>query len=495
MSASTRWTLGALALAAGLLFVRLGSGSVASTDDALYAEIARAMAARGDWLEMRWMDAVVFEKPPLLFWCLRVTGALFGFDTFAMRLPSVLAGIVALIYTALLTRASLPEPSRRFGPALAVLATLATVTFTMTTRRPLTDPLLLAAILATLWHGVRAATAEPSPLATRHAALAGLAAGLGVLAKSVAVGPAVLAVTVALALRRRPKAIGVAAAVGLAVAAPWHVAMGLRYGAEFWQTALGYHVAARATHALVGDGDPAYYAVTAWEIDGPLALLLALGTLAAALSARRLPPAQRLPLLVVLATAALTVLALQLSATKLFHYALPLAPLAAIASIAALGPLAARPPVAAALALALATAFAAGPLTPHITAPDYAPESRALGEALAPVTPPDARLIIWEDYDPALIWYARRPATIWTEQPRIYELHRSIDMMRRADAVVLADADAQRSLIASPEPIVLVAPLERAAGLEALAQAALATRKVELAEAANHRIVRLGAHR
>ncbi len=494
MSTETRWTLFALAIATALLFIRLGSGSLASTDDAVYAEIAREMATRGDWLEMRWMGAVLFEKPPLLFWCLRLSGALFGFDTFAMRLPSVLAGAITLFYTALMARACLPEGSRRVGPALAILLTLATVTFTMTTRRPLTDPLLTAAIMATLWHGCRAA--NPATVRTQgHAALCGLSAGLGVLAKSVAMGPAVLAVAAAFAWRRRPKALGFATLAGLAVAGPWFLLMGLRHGADFWQTALGYHVAARAQHALVGDGDPAYYAVTAWEQEGPFAVALALGLLAALLRLRSVNSNRRLALVMTLATAGLTLAALQFTATKLFHYMLPLAPLAAVATIAALAELSARPPIAAAVLALAALAFVAGPLSPHITHPDYAPESRALGEALGPVMPPDARLVIWEDYDPALIWYAGRPAKIWTEQRGIYDMYRSIDMMRRADAVVFADEEAQRGLIDSPEPIVLVAPLERAAGLDALAQHALVTRRVELAEAAGHRIVRLGRHR
>ncbi|MEZ4265218.1 MAG: glycosyltransferase family 39 protein [Myxococcota bacterium] len=494
MSAETRWTFYGLAIAAVLLAIGLGSGSLASTDDAVYAEIAREMAARGDWLEMRWMDALIFEKPPLLFWCLRLSGALFGFDTFAMRLPSVLAGLVTLFYTALLARACLPEGARRLGPALAILLTLATVTFTMTTRRPLTDPFLTAAIMATLWHASRAA--HPAAVDHRvHAALCGLAAGLGVLAKSVAMGPAVLTVIAVFAWRRRPKALAIAAAAGLAVAAPWYLLMGLRHGADFWQTALGYHVAARAQHALVGDGDPAYYVVTAWEQEGFFALLLALGTLAAIARLPRLTPHRRLALLMTLATTALTVLALQLTATKLFHYMMPLAPLAAVATIAAFAELSARPPIAASILACAALGFTLGPLSPHIIRPDYAPESRALGEALGPMLPPDARLLIWEDYDPALIWYAGRPAKIWTEQQPIYDLHRSIDMMRRADAVVLADEDAKRLLIESPEPIVAVAPLERAAGLDALAQRALTTRRVELAEAAGHRIVRLGPHR
>lgn len=496
MSTETRWTLFALAIATVLLFIRLGSGSLASTDDAVYAQMAREMAARGDWLEMHWMGALVFEKPPLLFWCLRLSGALFGFDTFAMRLPSVLAGVITLFYTALMARACLPEGARRLGPSLAIVLTLATVTFTMTTRRPLTDPLLTAAIMATLWHGCRAANPATVNVDTKsHAALCGLAAGLGVLAKSVAMGPAVLMVAATFAWRRRPKALGVAALVGLAVVAPWFVVMSLRHGADFWQTALGYHVAARAQHALVGDGDPAYYAVTAWEQEGFFAVALALGSLTALLRLPALSPDRRMALLMTLGTAALTVIALQFTATKLFHYMMPLAPLAAVATIAALAELSARPPMAAAVLALAAVAFVAGPLKPHIIHPDYAPESRALGEALGPVMPPDSRLIIWEDYDPALIWYADRPAMIWTEQPTIYAMYRSIDMMRRADAVVLADAHAKQALIDSPEPIVAVAPLERAEGLDALAQQALVSRRVELAEAAGHRIVRLGAHR
>ena len=65
-----------LLLGAALFSLAFGlwGGSLVDSDDAIYADMARTAWRTGDLLDLRWHDAVLFEKPPLLFW---LVGAFF----------------------------------------------------------------------------------------------------------------------------------------------------------------------------------------------------------------------------------------------------------------------------------------------------------------------------------------------------------------------------------------------------------------------------------
>jgi 4-amino-4-deoxy-L-arabinose transferase-like glycosyltransferase len=193
---ATRTALGSTVVFALVLFVALDQGSIASSDDALYAQMAREMANSGRWLTATWLGVEVFEKPPLLLWMLRTLGPWFQWSEFGLRLPGVLGGLVALYYVVRLTHA---ETSSALAGAVAGLATMATVTFTLNARRPMTDPLLCAAVMGSVWY-----TAQVIRLPRRGAALGlGVAGGLGILAKWVAMGPVALVCGAALIGSRR----------------------------------------------------------------------------------------------------------------------------------------------------------------------------------------------------------------------------------------------------------------------------------------------------
>ena len=66
--------------AAVVLSINLGQGSILSSDDALYAQMAREMSQGGGWLTAYWLGEAVFEKPPILLWMLRCIGPLFGWS-------------------------------------------------------------------------------------------------------------------------------------------------------------------------------------------------------------------------------------------------------------------------------------------------------------------------------------------------------------------------------------------------------------------------------
>jgi 4-amino-4-deoxy-L-arabinose transferase-like glycosyltransferase len=485
-----------VAVGGGLLLLNTWTGSLLASDDAIYAQMARESLAAGRWLDHTWLSAVLFEKPPLLLWSLQLSGAVFGFSDFAMRLPGVLAGVVALVYAGRLAQhltrpaaaAAANDPTSWRVGAVAAALTVATFGFAFNARRPMTDPLLTAALMAALFYAVRLADGR----APRGSAVGlGVAGGLGLMAKQLAVGPAALALVVLLVARRRWRGLGLAAAVLVAIAAPWHVAMTVRHGAAFWDVYLGYHVAARAGGALVGASDAGYYLTTFWSQEGLLGGALLLGLLAATFQAAR---GRRASLGAVVAAAWLTILAAQFSETRLYHYLMPLFPMAAVATAAAAARGLRRPVALAAAAAVALTGLVAGPL-PHLLDPDYAPASRRVGREVVAASAPDTRLVIWEDYDPALIWYGERRGRLWTADAGFYQVQQSIDMMRRAQAVVRVTPEAVAALLADPAPVVAVAPATRAAGLSGLAQAAAADRAVTSRTLADRVVLSLGRRR
>lgn len=85
------WALG---LVLGFRLVSLGLYPLMDNTEARYAEIARVMAASGDWITP-WFDTGVpfWGKPPLSFWTTAASFKLFGVNEFAARLPHLLAAL------------------------------------------------------------------------------------------------------------------------------------------------------------------------------------------------------------------------------------------------------------------------------------------------------------------------------------------------------------------------------------------------------------------
>jgi 4-amino-4-deoxy-L-arabinose transferase-like glycosyltransferase len=252
-----------------LLALNSWSGSLYNSDEVIYTQMARESLIAGRYMSFSWLDVVIFEKPPLLFWLLQCCGGLLGWTELAMRLPGVIASAIALGYVALLARRVCPERPT-LGAWFAPLLCVVTVGFTLNARRPITDPLLTAAMVAMVYYACRVVVDEVDKAAWKL----GLAVGLGVLAKWVAIAPAAFAVGIWLLIRRRWHAIRVAAFVFLVVAAPWHLFMTFEYGVAFWETYAGYHVLARATESLHGVVDTTYYLDTLLSQEGLLGVFL-----------------------------------------------------------------------------------------------------------------------------------------------------------------------------------------------------------------------------
>ena len=85
----------------GLPIFLLGLGSPALYDphESLYAEIARDMVVRGDWLTPHLNGTRYLDKPPLFYWLIAISYTVFGVSEFSARLPIALAGLGGVLVT------------------------------------------------------------------------------------------------------------------------------------------------------------------------------------------------------------------------------------------------------------------------------------------------------------------------------------------------------------------------------------------------------------
>jgi 4-amino-4-deoxy-L-arabinose transferase-like glycosyltransferase len=221
----------AFLVVASVLFAGLGSPAGGThPDEGLYLQAAREMHDRGDWLTPTVDGRPDFTKPPLLYWAMGASFALFGETFWAARLPVALAALALVWVTGRLAR----RTGAPGAEAVAVLALGTCLGLLRYARVDLMDVPLALAIAVGL--GACWQVAEGGPM--RLLLVAGVAAGAAALLKG-PVGPVLMAAPGAIWLARRGKLvralpwIAVAAAVAAGVAAPWYVAMAHRHGDPF----------------------------------------------------------------------------------------------------------------------------------------------------------------------------------------------------------------------------------------------------------------------
>lgn len=221
----------------------LNGYGIIDPSDGLYAEGAREMLERADWVSPSSNYKPFFEKPILIYWMIMASYKLFDVSEFYARLPVALCGAFSAVALLLLTRPFLGARAALFA-ALALLSIplFVTVGHVAITDVPLTLFMMLGALsLFSRLHG-----AHWSSLAIGYGAL-----GLALLIKG-PVPVALVALIVLLYLAWiRPKGIEggyhwwwrklmmlhpfLGTAVMLSIAAPWYIAEGIATKGAFYQ--------------------------------------------------------------------------------------------------------------------------------------------------------------------------------------------------------------------------------------------------------------------
>jgi 4-amino-4-deoxy-L-arabinose transferase-like glycosyltransferase len=245
-----------LAFCAFLFFYGLGSFGLVGADEPRYAQVAREMLARHDWVVPTLNGKPWLEKPVLYYWSAMLSYSLFGVRDWAARLPSALLATMMIAGVYFFARKF--HRGAQLDAALMTASAAACVGFARgaSTDMPLAATFTLAMLAWYTWFR----TARPLWLAAFYLAMA-----LATLAKG-PVAPALAGASLLLfALLRRESAIvrrtlawwpGVL--LFFAVAAPWYVLVELRTG-EFFRVFLLEHTVMRFGTNMFRHKQPLWY--------------------------------------------------------------------------------------------------------------------------------------------------------------------------------------------------------------------------------------------
>jgi hypothetical protein len=202
--------------------------AIADADEGVYVHIPQQMLARGDWLTPYVNGVRSLDKPPLLYWLIALSYALFGQSELAARIPSI-AGVCGTSWLVQRIGTLLAGPRAGLAAGLAFALSVGTFLFTLEVMHDILLVFFLTLAMYFFLLADRAERPRPGPVLGLSVALAGAFLAKGLL------GPALPAGAIAVygAIRRRlpPLRWRWLLAGGLlfaALALPWHVAMELR---------------------------------------------------------------------------------------------------------------------------------------------------------------------------------------------------------------------------------------------------------------------------
>lgn len=232
--------------ALGLFVAALATASrvpLFDPDEGFYPATAAESVAAGSWWDLRFNGEPRWDKPILAYALIEGSFAVFGTHAVAARLPSALeAAALVLLVAGLLS--TLTGPRAGACAAVVLASTLGVQVFARAAHPEIAVVLSIAAteLLLMMWLTMPG-TSKPRGLAL----WIGLSLGYGLLAK----GPVAVVVPLIGALAAAPFVTDLrgrwmeavrdaltAGVVGLAIAAPWYVAMTVRHGTAFLENSL-----------------------------------------------------------------------------------------------------------------------------------------------------------------------------------------------------------------------------------------------------------------
>jgi 4-amino-4-deoxy-L-arabinose transferase-like glycosyltransferase len=319
------------------LFIGLGRPDL-ETDEAIYSFAVDRILEVGDWLEPKSSpsETVVFlEKPPLKFWMVAapIKAGLLPHDEFGLRFLDALAGGASFVYVFALG-------SLLAGPVCGAVAVLllfvhGPLLFEHGLRTNNMEAMLLLSYCGGVFHFLRWSAVDETRVRRRHAFWAALFFILGFMTKFVAA--LFLPFTLGLAALAAPRVrrrllqdwrtwLGAAALV-VALCAPWFIYAHVRFGSLLWETMLGEHVLRRFTGTLIPSHLQPwdYYLQAMWAefTADRVTWLVAAGVVTLLLQAVR---RRWFEGAVVLLWAAVPLAIISSGTSKLYHYAYPYLP-------------------------------------------------------------------------------------------------------------------------------------------------------------------------
>ncbi|MGH9513681.1 MAG: ArnT family glycosyltransferase [Terriglobales bacterium] len=238
-----------------LFFFGLSYFGLIGADEPRYAQVAREMLARHDWITPTLKGTPWLEKPALYYWQAMVAYRVFGVSDWVARLPS--AADATLMVIAIYIFLKRFRPGSHLDGTLIAASCAAIIGFARaaSTDMPLAAMFTIAMLAWYVWYESRSKT---------YLSLFFFFLGFGALAKGpVALLLAVLIIALFTALKRESKALlqtlwipGIA--ILLAVMLPWYVAVQIK-NPEFFRVFILEHNLARFGTNLYHHPEPFWY--------------------------------------------------------------------------------------------------------------------------------------------------------------------------------------------------------------------------------------------
>jgi len=244
-------------LAGYLFFFNLGGLALTDPDETFYAQTAKEMLGRGEWITPYLYGKPQFEKPILFYWLVHISYKIFGVNEFAARFPSAVFGLIGLIAMYLLGAVLF---NRRVG-AFAAIILASNVEYVILSRACVTDMVLTVFMLLGVYRFFCGYTTGKK----FYYILSGIGFGMAVLTK----GPVfiILAVGVFIisflfsrdfsSVKKMP--IFWAIFAYLAVTVPWYAAVYKIHGTTFINEFFGFQNVTRFMTSEHKIGSQVYY--------------------------------------------------------------------------------------------------------------------------------------------------------------------------------------------------------------------------------------------
>jgi 4-amino-4-deoxy-L-arabinose transferase-like glycosyltransferase len=235
---------------ASLFIMGLDRMPLTDPDEVFYAETAKEMLNRGEFLTPRIFGKPQFEKPPFYYWLVILGFKVFGVNEFAARIASAFFGIFGVIGVYLLGKTLVNKRTAFF--AGIVLAT--SIKYLALSRACVTDIVLCVFILYVILFFFK----KRYLLSSVFLGLAALTKGpIGIFLPVAIIGIYLILAKELKRLKEVPFVRG--AILFLAVACPWYLLMYKAHGKEFIDVFFGFHNVTRFLKPEHRIGDVFYY--------------------------------------------------------------------------------------------------------------------------------------------------------------------------------------------------------------------------------------------
>ena len=320
----TDWLL-VLAVPAFFFLWKLAAFGLIGADEPRYAQVAREMLGRHDWVTPTLGGIPWLEKPPLYYWQAMLAYRLFGVSDWSARLPSVFDAFLLLLAVYWFLRRFRPGLELDGALIVATTAGIAGFARAASTDMPLTATFSIAMLAWYSWFE----SGDKKYLAAFYGFL-----GLAMLAKGpVAPFLAIAVIAVFAVLQRSARTVGKTLWVsgillGCAIALPWYVLVQLQNPQFFHQFIIEHNLARFGTN-LYHHPEPFWYYIPVALMGWVPWCIFAIAALVAAMRQLRSPVGDTLRSFLLIWVGVIVIF-FSISQSKLPGYVLPAIPAGAI---------------------------------------------------------------------------------------------------------------------------------------------------------------------